>query len=932
MFLGEFSKGTIRPITLTARGKAFDNADRHTSLQPLVFGDDVFNLRKLQELPYHLAEASMDDALAEQVLFNFNWLLTKLRAFSFLELMSDFQNTSDEVREPQFTVEMNKLEEMMYLASSNLKSDPFTLAGQLIGRLSDTRKDFHKLDELLNQAKNWVDGISMPLMSPRSTCLMPPGGPMRVTLAGHPTRVLKVACTRSNKYLVSACEDSQGHIMANVWDSATWEVIQTIHMNNSVPNLKGHLAMAISNDDRYLILAHRCLGIFDLTNGECLNKIEIDNSLVLTDVKTTDGLIMAGSMDGNRVYVWNITDGSNLLQLELPGTSSIPHVFLRNASSHVVAVRADANIHIIDLETKRTIWECPATKGNSDLVTSSILTSDEQEIIAGCSDGVIRVWQLEHDSEQPRLLLTGHKKSVTKLLINSKYQLISGSLDATLRVWELSNGSALFTLSGHDGAITCMTFIPNYDDNDEMIVSGSKDDKLKVWNTATGTLMNNLEGHSSWISDVTVVDGTHGMRVISACNDKTVKIWLPTQVMPSSLSRHDEGPPRCIAVATSGRYVTTSALKGVTKVWNANDGRCFHDIKIESKCLLTWPGKDYILGGDSKGQIHCWNLLNGEEVWSYIAHTNPITHLCWGASMELISAGGSEAKLWNVSLSEPITSPQVVFAGHDDDITTVAVTKKEESNLVVTACKKGVLKIWSYDSGECCQTVSLNTKIECLAISRNNRYLATGSKDGTVAVWCLEAERIGQQISTSHLSDDTVVCLVFTMDDKHLICGLFRGTKQLYMWDFQAQGQGSSRYLEGHHHAVQVAKLLSNGEYLLTSSRDCTLKIWHVASGKLVTSFDCQSQIKFCDVVEIGEHHWLVAAATKMAMVFLDATLTKQAGHKSFASGNGDTIKMEDVSASEPKHVTDKNATVTSAKETGRIGQRAPRSKACKLF
>ena len=519
MFLGEFSEGTIRPITLHARGKTFDKADRQTSLQPLVFsnqGDDVFNLRKLQELPLHLAEASMHEVLEDEALFNFNWLLSKLRAFSFLELMSDFHITSKEI---------DILQGMMNLSSSNLKADPFTLAGQLIGRLTDHRKDHPKLDRLLTQAENWVEAKPMPIMMPRSTCLMQPGGPLRVTLAGHPSRVLKVTCTKSGKILISGCEDSQGHIMANVWDLDTFELIHTLQMENGVPKLKGHLAMVVTSDDRHVFLAHRTLKMFDLNNGECIKHFETHNSMVYTDLKVAGDMIVAGCIEGTQVTAWNITDGKLMHQMDFPDT--IPHVFIRS-SSQIVAACSDGSIRVVDIQSKNTVWERPA--GECGPITSVLLTPTEDQLLTSHKDNAVRVWQIGQESSDPVMILKMHKKPVTKLMIMPSGHLISVSLDKTLRVWDFSNGSPLWVF-GHDGVITCVAPIGGV--GNTQVVSGSKDDTLKIWDVVSGKLINTLEGHSSWISDVTAVDTSHGRLVASACNDKTVKIWLPNQIMVS---------------------------------------------------------------------------------------------------------------------------------------------------------------------------------------------------------------------------------------------------------------------------------------------------------------------------------------------------------------------------------------------------------------
>jgi hypothetical protein len=54
-------------------------ADRMVALQPLQF-QNGFNLRKLNNLPYHRLEAGQIALLKEECLFNFSFLYAKLRA------------------------------------------------------------------------------------------------------------------------------------------------------------------------------------------------------------------------------------------------------------------------------------------------------------------------------------------------------------------------------------------------------------------------------------------------------------------------------------------------------------------------------------------------------------------------------------------------------------------------------------------------------------------------------------------------------------------------------------------------------------------------------------------------------------------------------------------------------------------------------------
>ena len=77
-----FNSGKKKPL-INSDGLSVEE-DRYVSDQPLIFGEGQFNLRRLNNLPYHCVKAKKVDMLMEKCLANIEFLRTKLEAVGFV--------------------------------------------------------------------------------------------------------------------------------------------------------------------------------------------------------------------------------------------------------------------------------------------------------------------------------------------------------------------------------------------------------------------------------------------------------------------------------------------------------------------------------------------------------------------------------------------------------------------------------------------------------------------------------------------------------------------------------------------------------------------------------------------------------------------------------------------------------------------------------
>jgi len=99
-------------------------------------------------------------------------------------------------------------------------------------------------------------------------------------------------------------------------------------------------------------------------------------------------------------------------------------------------------------------------------------------------------------------------------------RIVSGSLDRTIKVWGVSNLECLHTMDwmsgeGHTGVVRCLQT------DGSRILSAADDKTIKVWDLPTGRRLVTLRSHSDGVTCLQFND----FYIVSGSYDKTVKLW-----------------------------------------------------------------------------------------------------------------------------------------------------------------------------------------------------------------------------------------------------------------------------------------------------------------------------------------------------------------------------------------------------------------------
>jgi WD40 repeat protein len=120
-----------------------------------------------------------------------------------------------------------------------------------------------------------------------------------------------------------------------------------------------------------------------------------------------------------------------------------------------------------------------------------------------------------------------------------------------------------------------------------------------------------------------------------------------------------------------------------------------------------------------------------------------------------------------------------------------------------------------------------------LAVSPDNRIVATGADDGSAKLWEISTGRL-MSVFKGHMAP--VTSLAFTPDGHVLFTGSL--DKTVIAWDMSTGRE--VRKIMGHTEGVIGLSVTPDGNCLLTRSLDRTVKLWDLKGGKLLSEIHLQ--------------------------------------------------------------------------------------------
>ncbi|MGA1408607.1 MAG: toll/interleukin-1 receptor domain-containing protein [Prochlorotrichaceae cyanobacterium] len=409
---------------------------------------------------------------------------------------------------------------------------------------------------------------------------------------------------------------------------------------------------------------------------------------------------------------------------------------------------------------------------------------------------------------------------------NLKPDVLEVLQQAVYRVKELNR------LTGHQGRVYSVAVSPD----GRWIVSGGDDKILRLW-THEGFFVKGFSGHQGRILDLAF--SPDGRAIASSGTEGIVRILRKSGRIKNTLAVNAEvfslafNPqftaknPATTNTGTSEVYLVTADRNGVLKLWS-EDGELLREIQAHNQPILkiVFAHQSQTLwSASTDGTVKHWNLEDGTLIRT-LKHDRLVHSLALSSDDQFIATGSGNGilSLWEA------TTGQRRFSEEAHQSVIADVKFAQQGRFLISASWDNTMKIWQLDGTLINQIEDHGAPVQSLAIDPSNaQVILSGSWDGTVRLWSGDFNKLIEFNSRNQVVRD----LKFSADQSTL--WVVGSNRQLEQWDWQSIS--SKSILSSHNNDIARVAIHPQETWLATGSWDGRISLW-TKTGEFVRSLE----------------------------------------------------------------------------------------------
>ncbi|KAG1775637.1 hypothetical protein EV702DRAFT_1279780 [Suillus placidus] len=300
---------------------------------------------------------------------------------------------------------------------------------------------------------------------------------------------------------------------------------------------------------------------------------------------------------------------------------------------------------------------------------------------------------------------------------------------------------------------------------------------------------------------------------------------------------HTEGVWGIIHLPDRQRIITCS-LDGSLRVWSLKSGKQigedWRDGESEVKSIALSPDGKNVASGSQDGAVRLWDIDTCKVIAKWKGHTQKVVSVCWSRDGRRVLSGSEDgtARQWDVEKGETIlelietghTAAAVWAVMYSPDMTLIATGGRDGPSTARKFLESSV-KIWDAETGKLVTTLKgHNDSVRCLAWTKDGKTLVSGSYDDSIRTW--DTAKWEQTAVLEGHTHGGLFAIAISPNDRILASASYDKTARL--WNLE-NGQPVSSPLQ-HAESVDSVSFSENGQLLVTGCRDKNVYSWDVAA------------------------------------------------------------------------------------------------------
>lgn len=524
--------------------------------------------------------------------------------------------------------------------------------------------------------------------------------------------------------------------------------------------------------------------------------------------------VVAGSSDTS-MQIWDAESGRQLVTLAGPARDyyerdlSVLGCSFAAGGTRIVTWIEDGTIKLWDAYSGAELITLASHSAAHPNACAWVISPDGRLVAAGFGDHTLKLWDAESGRLMSTLAGSRDMAPVTLAFTHDARTFASGSATGIVELWDVGTGHRRKTI---DFGVGLQAVEFSKGDGSLLAKYFAFDTEAAVWNAGSRSIVR-LKGHTDWVTACSF--SRDGDRIVTASQDKSLKIWDPTSGKELATLAGHRGAVQDGAFSPDGRFVVSASDDFTLKLWDCatcSEIATFvgHSLNVRA-CAFSLDGSKIISTSNDT-----------TRVWDAAARTDPAPPL--GDKVERCVVS-SDARRAGVMFSSGRATLMNAVTG--EDIATLLEQEEKVIDLRFASDSRSCAAIFSSgravllnpSTGEPLLTLSeYDHWVNDVSYSPDGRRLVTASLDNTLAIWDV-AE--GKKLTTLLGHAGPVSGCDFFPDGSRVASVSEDGT--LRLWDAETGNE-----LARTEAAATRVVVSPSGNHVLYTSVDCVLSLWEV--------------------------------------------------------------------------------------------------------